>query len=261
MLTLFSVPRKWEGHIGDIQWNALSSWKRLHPDLEIIVIGDEGGTAEACLALGVEHESSVGRTAFGTPMVSSIFKLARERSRNSLQAYVNADIVLCHDFMDAVTHHIHRQDVPSMLFGRRTNIDIVGRMPFETGWEEKVRALGTRTGYRSPGGADYFVFSRDLYKEIPAFALGRGAWDIWLIHAALSTKADVMDASQIVDAWHQNHDYDHLPPEIQKDHPRGRRDWTNKGLESAYNRALVMDPTWLSPYHDLVRVLSNGSAE
>jgi hypothetical protein len=185
--------------------------------------------------------------------------LAKDYGRYPLLAYINADIMLCDDFTRAVQSYAARgRGKQVLLFGRRTNVDISGRLSFGNGWQKDLQDLGRETGYRSPGGADYFVFSRNLYPDIPAFALGRGAWDIWMIHAALAAGADVLDASAIVQAWHQNHDYDHLPGEVQANHPRGRRDWTSKGVETVYNEALFADPSWLTPYHDLVQVLGNS---
>jgi hypothetical protein len=46
MLTLFTTAKPFEGHSGVIQRNALKSWKLLHPDIEIILFGDDAGGAE-----------------------------------------------------------------------------------------------------------------------------------------------------------------------------------------------------------------------
>ncbi len=255
-LTLFSVPRPWVGHIGDIQWNAMSSWKRLPLEVEIIIIGDDDGTAEACSELGLQHSPFVARTEAGTPMANSAFALAKERASHQLLCYANADIVLCDDFARAVRQNVGRDDGrPILLFGRRTDIEISGRLRFEPGWQERLRELGEKAGFLHGTGVDYLVFSNDLYPRIPAFALGRGCWDIWLINAAIAAGADVMDATPIVRAWHQNHDYDHLPADVRVNHPRGRRVWKSKGAENAHNRSLVEDPSWLTPYHHRVRVL------
>ena len=41
MITIFSTPKPFRGHIGVIQRNALKSWTLLHPDVEMILFGDE----------------------------------------------------------------------------------------------------------------------------------------------------------------------------------------------------------------------------
>jgi len=61
MLTLFSTPKPFHGHIGVIQRNALKSWTVLHPDVEVILFGDDEGAADACRELGLRHEPYVER--------------------------------------------------------------------------------------------------------------------------------------------------------------------------------------------------------
>jgi FkbM family methyltransferase len=46
MLTLFTTAKPFRGHSGIIHRNALKSWTLLHPDIEIILFGDDEGAAE-----------------------------------------------------------------------------------------------------------------------------------------------------------------------------------------------------------------------
>src|SRR5512135_585426 len=101
LLTLFSTPKPFtEPHINVIQRNAIRSWLML-PDTESLLIGDEPGMAEAAEETGVRHLTAVGRNAEGTPLLSSIFEIARAHSTSPLLAYVNADILLMPDFVEA----------------------------------------------------------------------------------------------------------------------------------------------------------------
>ena len=56
MLTIFSTPKPFNSHSDIIQRTALKSWTLLHPDVEVILFGDEEGAAEACRDLGIDHE-------------------------------------------------------------------------------------------------------------------------------------------------------------------------------------------------------------
>jgi hypothetical protein len=47
MLTIFTIPKPFRGHIEVIQRNAIESWLRLRPQCEIILCGDDPGVAEA----------------------------------------------------------------------------------------------------------------------------------------------------------------------------------------------------------------------
>src|SRR5512139_2983176 len=94
LLTVFSAPKPFtDPHIALIQRNAIGSWARL-PETEVILVGEESGLAETAREFGVKHLADVARNPEGTPLVSSIFSLARQASTSPLLVYVNADILL-----------------------------------------------------------------------------------------------------------------------------------------------------------------------
>src|SRR3977135_969149 len=77
MITFFTTPKPFRGHIGVIQRNAIESWKRIHPSAEVILFGDEEGAAEAARDLRIRHIPSVKRNEHGTKYLSPIFDGAR----------------------------------------------------------------------------------------------------------------------------------------------------------------------------------------
>ena len=77
MLTVFAVPKPFAGHIGVIQRNAVRSWRALHPECQILLCGDEAGSAEAAFELGVERLLDVDTNDFGTPLLSSCSRASR----------------------------------------------------------------------------------------------------------------------------------------------------------------------------------------
>jgi len=54
MITIFSNPRSFTGPFKILQYNAIRSWKYLHPDVQIILFEDEEGTTKK-----VAHELSI----------------------------------------------------------------------------------------------------------------------------------------------------------------------------------------------------------
>ena len=102
MLTLFSTPKPFRGHIAVIQRNALQSWKLLHPDADVILFGVDEGTAEICSELGLQHVADTSRSRLGTNRVDAMFQRAQEISRHDLLCYCNCDIVLTREFPEAV---------------------------------------------------------------------------------------------------------------------------------------------------------------
>src|SRR5690242_14509803 len=67
VLTIFSVPKPFEGRIGEIQRRAVESWTRLGDGVQVLLLGDEAGTDEAARDAGAEHLPDLARTEHGTP--------------------------------------------------------------------------------------------------------------------------------------------------------------------------------------------------
>src|SRR3989304_5290485 len=102
VITLFSAPKPFtDPHIAMIQYNAIQSWTLL-PDVEVILLGEETGLAEAAKELGVKHLPQVARNENGTPLISSMFQLAREHGNSEFFCIINADMILMPDFIAAV---------------------------------------------------------------------------------------------------------------------------------------------------------------
>jgi hypothetical protein len=110
-LTLFSAPKPFTNpHIAMIQRNAIKSWTLL-PDVEVILLGEEDGLAESAQELGVKHIPHVECNTNGTPLISSMFKLARENSESDLLCIVNADMILMPDFVEVARRSRLQRDI------------------------------------------------------------------------------------------------------------------------------------------------------
>jgi hypothetical protein len=211
MLTLFSTPKAFRGHYAVIQRNALESWKRLHPDVEVILFGVDEGTAEICRELGLRHIPDTSRSRLGTNRVDAMFERAQEISRHELLCYSNCDIVFTRDFLEAV-QRVREWRNTFLMVGRRWDTDVTEPLDLtKEDWEKRITELARTEGYhRQFHNIDYFAFTRGLYREIPALVVGRIYWDHWMVWNALEQGAAVVDASEMVCAVHQNHDYSHV---------------------------------------------------
>ena len=208
MLTLFAMPKPFLGHIGVIQRNAIRSWIRACSGCEIILFGSDEGTAEVASELGVRHVPDVASNDHGTPLVSDLFEQAQRVASYDLLAYVNADIILMSDFLQAIGNVSHQAE-RFLMVGQRWDVAIEQPWDFDApNWEANIRSHVQKQGGLHPKtGIDYFVFPRGLYDTVPPFAIGRTAWDNWLIHYARRRSAIVVDATESVTAVHQDHDY------------------------------------------------------
>lgn len=213
MLTLFSTGKPFHGHCGIIQRNALKSWTLLHPDVEIILFGDDEGAAEVCAEYGLRHEPHVERNEHGTKRLDYIFDRAQEIARHDILCYVNCDILLMTDFFRAAAK-VRAAHEQFLMVGRRWDTDITESVNFSArNWQSDVaRKALTANHQQTEWYVDYFVFSRGLYlRKIPPLVIGRVCWDNWLIWCATALRIPIVDASAVVLAVHQNHDYGYHP--------------------------------------------------
>ena len=101
MLTLFTIPKAFVGHIGTIQRNALRSWAALE-GAQVVLVGDEEGVAAAAAEAGAEHVGELAITGAGTPRLDDAFAQVEQVARTPLRCFVNADIILLGDFVPAL---------------------------------------------------------------------------------------------------------------------------------------------------------------
>lgn len=204
MLTIFCIPKPFRGHFETIQRNAIQSWSLLEPTVEIILLGDEPGTREIAKELGLCHIPNISTNEYGTPLVDDIFSKARAGATNDLICYVNADIILMVDFLEAVKRVRH---IPRFLMvGRRWDLELDKNPDFkDASWEMNLTELVEEHGTPHECGIDSFVFQKDLFLDIPPFAIGRGYWDNWFVYHARMSGWPVIDASPVMHIVHQAH--------------------------------------------------------
>lgn len=231
MITFFTSAKPFRGVTAVQQRNALASWRHLSPENEVILFGRDEGSDSVSAELGLRHIPDVTATAFGTPRLDAMFGRAQEGARHDILCYINADIILMPDFHRAVeaVADWRRQFV---MVGHRFDLDFEDALSFSAGWPEALARLARHSGHRSYSNAlDYFVFRRGTVQGMPGFAIGRPAWDNWLIMNFERERIPLVDASDDVMAIHQNHGYGHVPKS------RGVA-W--EGPEADHNRALAL---------------------
>jgi hypothetical protein len=247
MLTVFAVPKPFEGHIGVIQRNAIRSWKRLRPECQVILFGDEPGSRSAAAQSGIDHVPDVSLNDFGTPLLDSVFARAEREAVFDLLCYVNADIILPSDF-PAVAARASEAADRFLLVGRVWDVEVGDELEHP---DAELRELAERDGeLRPPVAIDYFVLRRGLIGPFPPFAVGRPAWDNWMIYRARRLRIPVIDATASALVIHQRHRYGHVKQSI---------DDTWNGPEADRNRALLGLPTRYFSIDDATHLLKpNG---
>ncbi|ABS26022.1 hypothetical protein Anae109_1819 [Anaeromyxobacter sp. Fw109-5] len=248
-ISFFTIPKPFAGHIGVIQRNALESWRRVAPGAEIFVCGDEAGAREAAHSVGARMLPDVERNEYGTPLLGSTFRRVATEATGELLVFLNADILLVPDFVEAIGRVDTR---PFLLVSRRWNLDV--RDPIDFGapdWAERLRARALLEGelYRRDA-IDVFVFPRESpLVELPPFAVGRPGWDNFFLYRARKLGIALVDASGAVTLVHQNHGYGHVKAAT------GDR-W--EGPEARTNRSLMGGSERFFDIGDATHVLSPG---
>ena len=256
LITLFTIPKSFSDpsdHTTIIQTNAIRSWARLSPHVQVVLIGNEPGIAIAAKQLGVQHSNRLQYNQLGTPLVNSAFETVRSLTDTPLLAYCNSDVILTDDFVTTMQRLIDlKQGEPFVAFGRRIDLKVETEIDFEsTGSISDLVARANSEGQISSQVCkEYFVFPRSVYQSIPAFAIGRGNWDNWMIHSAKQNSTPVINVSQSVTAIHQLHNYKHAKT--------NRRSVYVTGAEAKENQCLAGGRNWISGSVGTHRLTADG---
>lgn len=222
LLTIFTVPKPFVGHTGIIQRNAIRSWQQLGPSCQIILFGNEEGTAQAAKELGVEHVKEIQLSEHGAPLLDGMFQRAAELSTTPLLCFLNADII----FKGSIAA-LSALPAPFLVVGESMDLQVPSLIDFANPqWRESLGEGITR----GPFALDYFIFTRGLYHAMPPFRVGRARYDNWMVWHALKSGAKVIDATDVLNPIHQNHDYGHLA---------GGRKEAYRGPDALYNQKLA----------------------
>jgi hypothetical protein len=239
MITFFSVPKPWKDHINTIQRNALRSWKLL--DVRIILFGDEPGTKEAAKEFDVEHVPHITKNKFGTPLISSVFKRAQNRTRSRAMAFVNTDIILFQSFKETALLASNHFDDKFLMIGRRWNMGIHEELEFQDGWEEPLIEKMKSSRPWKVDALDYFVFRHGMYSDMPDFAIGRSKWDNWLAGQPQANDIPTLNATKAVYIVHQKHGYEGMTFEyVPGKGKKGQEIRTNYSLYAEYFKRKIV---------------------
>lgn len=122
----------------------------------------------------------------GGMTIRDLFEAGERDAQHDLLCEISSDILLTDRFLPAL-EVIDGLDAPFVV-GQRWDMD----------------AAGNKT-LHAPTAADYFVYKRDTLGEVFPFAIGRTAYDNWLVWSAARWELLDIDATEAIDAIHMNH--------------------------------------------------------
>ncbi|MFA4973739.1 MAG: hypothetical protein WC683_14100 [bacterium] len=206
MLTIFSTLKAIDDETELAQTNALRSWQQIAGVAGVLVFGNDRGVAELCQRTGVAHHPDIETTPAGTPSVAGLFARARRLCTTPNLVYANADIILLGDIAGAI-RAASSIESPFLIVGQRTDLAHIPHLDFDSPtWRADAANLAQQGALHQKSGIDYFIFPRELYADLPAFALARWTWDNYLVwHAVEHARARLIDATAAITALHQFH--------------------------------------------------------
>ena len=238
-ITFFSIPKSFVGKNIIHQRNAILSWLSINPKPNVCLLGNETGVKEICNEFDLFHIKDIKCNEFGTPLLNNAFDKVMNLSNDSIFVFINTDIIV-NDSIHAAINKIKSQFNKFLIIGHRRDVDIDIQLDFNeyTNNDSLTRFAEESSYIQHPAYKDYFIFTRDVWQNIPAFAVGRASYDNALVYKALKDNIPVIDASNIILALHQNHDYSHLQngkneayngTEAQKNYYLGQK-WTGNNV-------------------------------
>ena len=123
MITLFSTPKNFTGIFSHIQLNALRSWRSISPDIQIIIFGDSNGSRKAAQEIGAEYIRNVKCSPQGTPILSDLFQQADKIAKYPIMTFINADIILPENFLEAIMI-VSKYFSKFLMIGNRWDMDV-----------------------------------------------------------------------------------------------------------------------------------------
>lgn len=108
-------------------------------------------------------------------------------------AWINADILFNREEVARVRQWMMAVNHPFLIVGQRTDM-----LP------------GGQRELHRPSGLDYFFFTKETFDGLPPVVMGRSYCDSALVAHCLRRGIQVVDATKVVTALHQWHDYAHV---------------------------------------------------
>lgn len=207
--------------------------------------------------LGVKHVPEIECSPSGVPYFDAIVRHAQKHARYDTQIYLNCDILIDCGILDA----LKIVSFPKFLMlGQRIDLPPGANIPSKgDNWGIYLKAL-MQNGAKLhlPTGMDYFIFTRGLWEGLKPLVIGRGGYDSALVSFCLKGAIPVIDATYMIPALHQHHDYAHI---------KGKQREVVAGVDARRNRKThavehggpnIIDATWQIYNSQLIHNNSRG---
>jgi hypothetical protein len=217
-LTVFTIPKPFEGKYGIMQENAIRSWQLVLRPKDIFLFGAEEDIGKDCKRLGCARKGIRLNQEFGVPRIDATFERAQRDAVTSLMAFINTDMIFGPEILGVIGVVVEKFE-RFLIVGQKTDVDFITPVDFsDEAWWEKLRSFALEKGIlHGKCGLDYFIFPRGkVYLgstdqrlspktadgRIQPYMIGRKTWDNALMWIAALQGIPVIDATKAVLAFH-----------------------------------------------------------
>lgn len=209
MATIFAtIPESFDGSAGTRQRNAIRSWCLLTPEPRIIFTGIDDDSVQWYADSMCIEAVEIDRSPEGIPLVSAALRTAYEMRDNEddILCLVNADGIYTRSVLLAINKVADEFD-QFLMVGQRWDLKLDRHLSFLPGWERALTKVAFEHGAKHGDRAmDYLIFRGGWPLDMPDFAVGRTAYDNWMVFKARQEGVPVVNASQDVTLIHQDHE-------------------------------------------------------
>ncbi|MEO1669161.1 MAG: glycosyltransferase [Cyanobacteria bacterium J06631_2] len=193
-MTIVTQTSAFEGENATIQRNAITSWQAVHPQVEIILLGNAPGTAEIARELSLVHQPQISQ------MEREMWTEVSKTAKFPLVAYIPADTILTPAFAPSLRQIDDRLD-DFLVLGRCWELTVSEPLVFEPStWERQLQSI-VEANTLTPQSDSYFVLPAKLLDSL-ADADSTAA----LIELAQQQGYSIVDASDTNIAVKQTYD-------------------------------------------------------
>lgn len=187
--------------------NAIRSqpFKNLN-DIKIVICGNDIGTKEVCEEFNLIHEPDIELDINKRrPIISSIFQHGyKHATDNDFVVYINGDIVLCENFLHALSKIDEDNPLlfnsPFFMTSRRYDWTSFTNIDFND--PTALNDVLSKCTLSEPSAVDIFIHNKKMYPNIPPFALGMYRFDSWLTGTAVKNTTATFDLTKVITIIH-----------------------------------------------------------
>ena len=110
MFTIFTFPRPFKEPFLIPQINAINSWKKIHPDVEIVLINDEEDSSKIFAEKNGIKCINGKFSEYGTPLLKYALEKVQKIAKNKDIIFFNTDIIYIDGMIRSINKiHNHKQ--------------------------------------------------------------------------------------------------------------------------------------------------------